>query len=179
MHPHTHKGIAKPMITRIQQHRRRRIASSAPTEISSFGLLLRLYLLLCCCFYSATPAAGRKGQLELSKDCQSHWRRDPVRIENVYLVCDSPGAYYGGKSAYQNSITCRQGDRAKVALDCTYRKDYKHRDQVSLYSKVFVFSSRHLVLACLSQYVPLFYPHSMMCPFSPFYSFQMDLQSVC
>ena len=94
------------------------LVASHANAVNTIGLLLRL-LWFCC--YSITPVNARKGKLELSNECETVWRRSPVRIDDVYLVCDSPGAYYGGKSAYQNSVTCRQGDRAKVALDCMYQ----------------------------------------------------------
>lgn len=35
-------------------------------------------------------------------------------VEELSLLCDSPGAYYYGSSKYRNSASCQAGDKAKV-----------------------------------------------------------------
>lgn len=100
------------------RRRKQAVHPLVPSHANAVNTIALLLQLLWFCCYSITPTDARKGKLELSNECETVWRRSPVRIDDVYLVCDSPGAYYGGKSAYQNSVTCRQGDRAKVALDC-------------------------------------------------------------
>ena len=60
----------------------------------------------------------RTGDLPFTKSCQTGKPR--ILIQDVSLVCDSPGASYEGDNAYKNSVTCRPGDHAKLAIDCTY-----------------------------------------------------------
>jgi len=39
-----------------------------------------------------------------------------VVVEEMSIVCDSPGAYYYGSNKYRNSATCQAGDKAKYEL---------------------------------------------------------------
>lgn len=39
-------------------------------------------------------------------------------VNAVYLVCDSPGAYYRGSSTYRDSALCIYGDKARLKLEC-------------------------------------------------------------
>ena len=48
--------------------------------------------------------------------------RKVVQVQNVSLTCDSPGAYYYGSNTYRDSTTCTQGDKAKLLVDCEFRK---------------------------------------------------------
>lgn len=40
-----------------------------------------------------------------------------VQVQELSILCDSPGAYYYGSGKYRNSATCLPGDKAKVVLD--------------------------------------------------------------
>lgn len=39
-----------------------------------------------------------------------------INVEDVSLLCDSPGAYYYGNGKYRNSQTCMMGDKGKVKI---------------------------------------------------------------
>jgi hypothetical protein len=39
-------------------------------------------------------------------------------VNAVYLVCDSPGAYYRGSTTYRDSALCIYGDKARLKLEC-------------------------------------------------------------
>ena len=39
-----------------------------------------------------------------------------IEIEDVSLLCDSPGAYYYGNGKYRNSNSCMLGDKGKVKI---------------------------------------------------------------
>jgi len=39
-----------------------------------------------------------------------------IQVEDVSLLCDSPGAYYYGNGKYRNSQTCMLGDKGKVSI---------------------------------------------------------------
>ena len=39
-----------------------------------------------------------------------------IQVEDVSLLCDSPGAYYYGNGKYRNSETCALGDKAHVKI---------------------------------------------------------------
>jgi hypothetical protein len=59
----------------------------------------------------------RTGTLAMSQDCApQRSRQHLVRVKDISLVCDSEGE----DSTYTNSVTCHAGDRAKLAIDCTY-----------------------------------------------------------
>lgn len=40
-----------------------------------------------------------------------------VVVEDISILCDSPGAYYYGSSKYRNSALCQAGDKAKLNVD--------------------------------------------------------------
>lgn len=40
-----------------------------------------------------------------------------IQVEELSILCDSPGAYYYGSGKYRNSATCIPGDKAKIVLD--------------------------------------------------------------
>lgn len=59
---------------------------------------------------------GRKGELELTSGyCESNATID---VEKVFLICDSPGAYYYGSGSYRDSARCKYGDKAKMHVYC-------------------------------------------------------------
>jgi hypothetical protein len=39
-----------------------------------------------------------------------------ILVEELSIVCDSPGSYYYGSSKYRNSATCVAGDKAKLQV---------------------------------------------------------------
>jgi hypothetical protein len=55
----------------------------------------------------------KKG-LQLVATCS----QDDFLVTAVYLVCDSPGAYYRGSSTYRDSALCIYGDKARLKLEC-------------------------------------------------------------
>eukprot|EP00980_Cylindrotheca_fusiformis_P011717 scaffold2783_cov129-Cylindrotheca_fusiformis.AAC.18 len=40
-----------------------------------------------------------------------------IQVEDVSILCDSPGAYYYGSGKYRNSASCKPGDKAKIVVD--------------------------------------------------------------
>ena len=62
---------------------------------------------------NATITKTKKG-LQIVSACS----KEDFQVEAVYLVCDSPGAYYRGSSAYRDSATCIYGDKARLQLQC-------------------------------------------------------------
>ena len=40
-----------------------------------------------------------------------------VLIQDISIVCDSPGTYYYGSNKYRNSASCQAGDKAKLRVD--------------------------------------------------------------
>lgn len=40
-----------------------------------------------------------------------------IQIEDVSILCDSPGAYYYGSGKYRNSASCKPGDKGKIVVD--------------------------------------------------------------
>jgi hypothetical protein len=40
-----------------------------------------------------------------------------IQVQDLSLVCDSPGAYYYGSGKYRNSESCKPGDKARIQLD--------------------------------------------------------------
>jgi hypothetical protein len=118
-------------------------------------------LLVTLCFVGrglsdAGTKTVRKGELEVSETCSSKQKNVPVRIDNIWLVCDSPDAdvYYNDEQneeagAYTNSITCRAGDRAKLAVDCTYLNGFDLVALVNFKHLADVFS---LLFVCVCVY---------------------------
>jgi hypothetical protein len=41
----------------------------------------------------------------------------PVVIDDLSILCNSPGAYYYGSGKYRNSALCQAGDKAKLHID--------------------------------------------------------------
>ncbi|CAB9509239.1 expressed unknown protein [Seminavis robusta] len=41
---------------------------------------------------------------------------ETIEVEDVSLLCDSPGAYYYGNGKYRNSETCALGDKGHVSI---------------------------------------------------------------
>ena len=65
--------------------------------------------------YNTTTATSndRKG----FKDVQTYCRNTYVRVTDLSLLCDSPGAYYYGSTTYRNSEVCVTGDKAKLYME--------------------------------------------------------------
>jgi hypothetical protein len=62
---------------------------------------------------NATVHTTKKG-LQLVGSCS----QEDFQVQAVFLVCDSPGAYYRGSSTYRDSTTCSYGDKARLQLQC-------------------------------------------------------------
>lgn len=46
-----------------------------------------------------------------------------VLIQDISIMCDSPGTYYYGSNKYRNSATCQAGDKAKLQVDFLILQD--------------------------------------------------------
>lgn len=62
---------------------------------------------------NATVHTTKKG-LQVVGSCS----QEDFEVQAVFLVCDSPGAYYRGSSTYRDSTTCIYGDKARLQLQC-------------------------------------------------------------
>ena len=40
-----------------------------------------------------------------------------IQVQDVSILCDSPGTYYYGSGKYRNSYSCQPGDKAKIQVD--------------------------------------------------------------
>lgn len=60
----------------------------------------------------STSGHGEKG-LVLTED---YCKRNFVRVSQMTVLCDTPGAYYYGSNAYRNSEVCMSGDKAKLNI---------------------------------------------------------------
>jgi hypothetical protein len=47
-----------------------------------------------------------------------------IEVQEISIVCDSPGTYYYGSSKYRNSPSCQAGDKAKLQINF-YIADYE------------------------------------------------------
>lgn len=64
-----------------------------------------------------------------------------VLVEEISLLCDSPGAYYYGSGKYRNSAKCEPGDKAKLYIGIKILEDLEQDDayidlQVQAYGSV-------------------------------------------
>ena len=110
----------------------RRSCLRYPTRLYSWKVTMASLLLLLCdnsCNYNsqqsmvdawggggsgnATVHTTKKG-LQLVGSCS----QEDFEVQAVFLVCDSPGAYYRGSSTYRDSTTCIYGDKARLQLQC-------------------------------------------------------------
>jgi hypothetical protein len=46
-----------------------------------------------------------------------------ITVSLLSVLCDTPGAYYSGSTAYRNSPVCVAGDKVKLDIVCTLRED--------------------------------------------------------
>lgn len=51
---------------------------------------------------------------------QDFCRRNFITVSQLSVLCDTPGAYYSGSTAYRNSVVCVSGDKAKLSVTCTF-----------------------------------------------------------
>ena len=61
-----------------------------------------------------TSVHTTKKGLQIVSSCS----KEEFQVQAVYLLCDSPGAYYRGSSTYRDSTTCIYGDKARLQLQC-------------------------------------------------------------
>lgn len=62
---------------------------------------------------------------------QDFCKRHFVQVTQLSILCDTPGAYYSGSTAYRDSPICVGGDKAKLNVTCTY----------SLYTYMYVYNA--------------------------------------
>jgi hypothetical protein len=51
-----------------------------------------------------------------------------VIVEDISILCDSPGAYYYGSGKYRNSAQCQAGDKAKLQIGFTIGQYFPYQD---------------------------------------------------
>jgi len=56
-----------------------------------------------------------------------------IVVEDIQVLCDSPGTYYYGSGRYRNSASCQAGDKAKLSI-----MFYINQDLEELYSNVYM-----------------------------------------
>lgn len=47
-------------------------------------------------------------------------QRSFIKVSLLSVLCDTPGAYYSGSTAYRNSVVCEAGDKANLHVACTF-----------------------------------------------------------
>jgi len=72
------------------------------------------------------------GMLEVTNSCRENRHRPQLTVKNVYMVCDSPNAYYYGSNSYRNSSTCVYGDTAMVNIEFKIKKDFTGASSVKM-----------------------------------------------
>jgi len=78
-----------------------------------FCLVRFLLVLLLFNLVAAEDIDDMPGSLEVVKRCQNNY----VYVNEMYLTCDSPSAYYNygtDKSSYEESTRCKYGDKGKI-----------------------------------------------------------------
>ncbi|EEC47001.1 predicted protein [Phaeodactylum tricornutum CCAP 1055/1] len=58
-----------------------------------------------------------------------------IIVEQMSIVCDSPGAYYYGSKNYRNSATCRANDKARLQLLLQITQNLEVDSYIELYVK--------------------------------------------
>ena len=72
-------------------------------------IALLLFVTLCRCDDGEGEGAYYQKYFESCEDTD-------IQVEDVSLLCDSPGAYYYGNGKYRNSNSCMLGDKGKVSI---------------------------------------------------------------
>jgi len=76
---------------------------------------------------NATVQTTKKG-LQLVGSCSE----SDFQVQAVFLVCDSPGAYYRGSSTYRDSTTCIYGDKARLQLEFVIKDSFTGASSIRL-----------------------------------------------
>ena len=123
-------GVSAPCVS-VKQQQLPPCGMQGRKRSSSWKVTIASLLLLLCdnrCSYinqqssveawgsnggNATVHTTKKG-LQLVGSCS----KEDFEVQAVFLVCDSPGAYYRGSSTYRDSTTCVYGDKARLQLQC-------------------------------------------------------------
>jgi len=85
--------------------------SSSPSSLSTIALLLLLLAAIVNCV-----AGDEEGGGEYYKKYFEACQDTDITVEDVSLLCDSPGAYYYGNGKYRDSNSCMLGDKGKVSV---------------------------------------------------------------
>ena len=79
------------------------------------GRILHVATAMAACLVTASAASSSQQDNDSGyHDVQPYCQRNYVKVSKMWLLCDSPGAYYYGGSAYRNSEVCMSGDKAKL-----------------------------------------------------------------
>lgn len=65
---------------------------------------------------SATAAPVRYNPVVSTDYCRL--RPSQITVSLLSILCDTPGAYYSGSTAYRNSPVCVAGDKAQLDIVC-------------------------------------------------------------
>lgn len=55
-----------------------------------------------------------------------------ITVEDISILCDSPGTYYYGSGKYRNSAECKAGDKAKVTVAFTISQSLQYQPYLTL-----------------------------------------------
>lgn len=56
-----------------------------------------------------------------------------VTVNQISLLCDSPGTYYYGSGKYRNSAKCQAGDKAKLEIELEVTEDLEEVAYLTVY----------------------------------------------
>jgi len=103
----------------------------------SARVLFFLQLALLCCFFQESDArsSGANSTARYQNTTFTVCADSAVMIEDLSVLCDSPGTYYYGSSKYRNAAQCQAGDKAKVSIIIDVEQDLQTEPYFTLLVK--------------------------------------------
>jgi hypothetical protein len=76
-------------------------------------------VLLCFALSALADDATEEGYYNQFSVCDD----SVILVQEISIMCDSPGAYYYGSGKYRNSASCQAGDKANLIVDFVILED--------------------------------------------------------
>ncbi|GKY96151.1 hypothetical protein MPSEU_000575100 [Mayamaea pseudoterrestris] len=68
-----------------------------------------------------------------------------IEVQDLSIVCDSPGAYYYGSNKYRNSADCQGGDKVKISIQFYLQEALEGDAYVTIEAKGYGSVSSHVL----------------------------------
>lgn len=94
-------------------------------------------LCLCALVSLAITAFAQDNEDEAYYNTFSVCGDTSVLVDDISLMCDSPGAYYYGSKKYRNSATCEAGDKAKMNVYFQILEDLQADAYLTMYVQAY------------------------------------------